>query len=399
MIRSRVSPPLAALLALSCAVSCSDDDSPSPSPKQDASIDGGHADAGIDGSSALLDAALDAALSDQEQQASIVDRLHDALLADLNNLKKAAQDLQAAAPTGHAWDATQDAAAIAAMREAWGRARTAYEHIEGALAPLFPDLDGAIDARYDDFLATLGESGDAYAFDDQGVTGLHAQERILWAYETRKSVIDFEASLPGYRAAAFPANAQEAADFKAKLSQKVIDDAQRFIDQWQPANIDLQEAFRGLISLMNEQHEKVTKASSNEEESRYSQTTMKDIRENLEGTKSAYMLFAPWLRSKTASTVHDDAGVTANGVQTDDAIEAGFSALSALYAQTAGDAFPPVPDSWSAENPSASDLQTPFGKLYSGVLAATNTEALPSVVLSMNHAAALLGFPEFEEEE
>lgn len=399
MYRSRVSPSLVALLALSCAASCGDDDSPSD-PHDSGTIDSGTMDSGtIDGGpkhdGGIDGASPDASLTDAQQQAAIVAGLHDALLTDLNNLKKAAQDLQAAAPE-HAWDATTDAAAITSMRAAWGRARTAYEHIEGVLAPLFPELDESIDFRYDDFLA-LPPNGDAYLFDDQGVTGMHAQERILWAKDTRPSVVEFESHLPGYVAAAYPKNDQEAADFKNKLSKRVVDDAQKFIDQWQPINVGLQQAFVGLISLMNEQHEKVTKASSSEEESRYSQTTMNDIRANLEGTQSAYALFRPWLVTKTATQANDDAGVVGNGQATNDAIENGFATLTELYAQIPGPSFPPVPESWSAENPSAEDLKTPFGKLYSGVIAATNIEELPSIVLSMNHAAALLGFPEFEE--
>ena len=49
-----------------------------------------------------------------------------------------------------------DAAAIAAMKDAWKRRRIAYEHVEGATAPIFPDVDVSMDARYDDFLAMLG---------------------------------------------------------------------------------------------------------------------------------------------------------------------------------------------------------------------------------------------------
>ncbi len=67
------------------------------------------------------------------------------------------QDLQAAAPTptGRGWDTTLDATAIANMKLTWIRCRTSYEHIEGALAPIFPDIDISIDARYDDFLVDV----------------------------------------------------------------------------------------------------------------------------------------------------------------------------------------------------------------------------------------------------
>ena len=124
-----------------------------------------------------------------------------------------------------------------------------------------------MDARYDDFLAMIGPAGDANLFDDQGVTGMHAIERILYAPSIRQEVIDFEKTLPGYKAAAFPATAQEATDFKTKLCQKLIDDAQSLHDQWQPAAIDIGAAYTGLVGLMNEQKEKVNLAATGEEES------------------------------------------------------------------------------------------------------------------------------------
>src|SRR5262245_44623317 len=104
--------------------------------------------------------------TDAEFQADVVAAMHDSIGADLADLVKAAQDLQAAAPT-HAWSATGDAAAITAMREAWKRTRIAYEHVEGATAPIFAGLDGTMDARYDDYLAELAPAGDQDLFDGE----------------------------------------------------------------------------------------------------------------------------------------------------------------------------------------------------------------------------------------
>src|SRR5881628_2638432 len=64
----------------------------------------------------------------------------------------------------------RDAEAITAMREAWKRARTAYEHVEGAVVSLFPGVDVALDARYEEMLAKLGPAGDPDPFDGRGVT-------------------------------------------------------------------------------------------------------------------------------------------------------------------------------------------------------------------------------------
>jgi len=138
---------------------------------------------------------------------------------------------------------------------------------------------------------------------------------------------------------------------------------------------------------MNEQREKVTKAATFEEESRYSQRTMADLRANLEGTTKAYTLFAPWLSAHAG----DD------GKTTDQKIQAGLASLSAVYATVQGDAIPPPPSTWSAEHPSDADLQTPFGKLYSSVKAAVDPAVDGSIVAEMNDAARVLGFPEFVE--
>jgi iron uptake system component EfeO len=148
--------------------------------------------------------------------------------------------MQAAAPSAadHGWDGNLDRSAIEATRAAWQDARTAYEHIEGALAPIFPEIDFSIDARYDDYLAEL-PSGDTNLFDDQGVTGLHSAERILYADLIPEPVVTFESALAGYQPAAFPATAAQAESFKTLLLGRIISDAHDLETQWTPAKIDL----------------------------------------------------------------------------------------------------------------------------------------------------------------
>jgi iron uptake system component EfeO len=325
--------------------------------------------------------------SDARYRAEVAAAMHDSIADDIAALQQAARALQAAAPTpsGRGWDATQDAAAIAAMRDAWRRCRIAYEHFEGATAPIFPDLDHTLDARYDDFLSELGDAGDADAFDAKGATGMHAIERILWADAIPAPVVQFESTLPGYRIAAFPGTEAEAARFKTGLAQKLIDDADTLHAQWQPAAVDIGAAFQGLVSLMNEQKEKVNKAATGEEESRYAQMTLFDLRENLEGTRKVYEVFRPWIASK------------AGGADADTKIEAGFDGLAALYATHTGDALPPTPSDWSSDQPTAANLATPFGALWKSVHDAVDPAADGSVVFEMNRTAVLLGFPEFVE--
>jgi iron uptake system component EfeO len=340
---------------------------------------------------------------DTQFQAAVVSGMRTSFITDLGNLVSYSQMLQTAAPTpaDRGWDATLDAAAFTAMKAAWTGCRAAYEHIEGATAPIFPDIDATIDSRYDDFLAALPD-GDNYLFDDTGVTGMHAVERILYSDVTPARVVSYEATLPGYVASAFPATAQEASDFKAKLVGKQITDAKALQTGWENAKTyDLGAAFQGLVSLMNEQQEKVDKASGNQEESRYSQTTMLDIRNNLAGTERVYALFQPWIQSKAAAGPDGGGGGDAgaqDGKTIDAAIEAGFAKLQALYDSVGGDAIPQPPATWSSVNPTTADQATPFGMLYQGVHQAVDPNQPGSVVAEMNAAAVLLGFPQFVAE-
>jgi iron uptake system component EfeO len=335
--------------------------------------------------SVLLVAACGGGTTNYQQD--VVSNMHDSIDADLANLLTAAKALQAAAPGDHAWDVSgADAAAMAAMKTAWRNTRIAYEHVEGATAPIFPDKDVTMDARYDDFLTMLGPTGDPDPFDDQGITGMHAIERILWSDMIPDKVVEFESSLPGYSVAAFPATADQANEFRTKLCQKLIDDAQQLHDEWTPSAIDIGAAYQGLVGLMNEQKEKVNLAATGEEESRYAQTTLFDLRNNLDGTTKIYDFFQPWIDSK-------EAGPTA-----DTMIQSGFTDLTTLYAADPGDALPAVPDDWSSDMPTQADLATPFGMLWESVHEAVDPTTDGSVVFEMNQVAVMLGFPQFVED-
>jgi iron uptake system component EfeO len=329
--------------------------------------------------------------TDAQQQEEIVLAMHQSILTEIKAMKAAVVELQAAAPlpTGRGWDKAMDAAALAGMKAAWTRARAAYEHIEGAVAPLFPDLDVAADERYEKFIEKLAPTGDQNLFDGEGCTGMHAVERILFSDVTPASVIDAEKVKPGYKAAAFPVTAQEAADFKNKLLARLIADTTELESSWSPAKIDLPAAYQGLKDLMDEQREKINKASAGFEESRYAQVTMSDIRNNLQGTKSIYAIFRPWLLSKKSleDTNHD-------GDKVDEKISAAFAQLEAAYALVQGEAIPAPPATWSAEMPSATDLDSPFGRLYTAVKTATDASLHGSLLDEMNDAGELFGFPE-----
>lgn len=305
-----------------------------------------------------------------------------ALTADLAALVVAARALQAAAPAPDAdgWNATRDPAAVEALRARWRQSRAAYERIEGALAVLFPSLDYSTDERYDGQLAELVGRRDDDLFDGEGITGMHAVERILWADAHPPRVVQFERALPGYSPAAFPATAQQAMGFRDGLCARLVRDVEQMQREFAPLALDPSAAFRGVIGSMQEQAEKVELAASAEEESRYAQATLFDLRNNLGGAQVAWSAFRPWLRSR-------------GGAALADSIDARFTALADRYAALPGDAIPPVPEGWNPDMPTDEQLRSPFGQLRSFVLAESDPAHDGSLVHAMNRAADLLDIP------
>jgi iron uptake system component EfeO len=324
--------------------------------------------------------------TDAQFATSVTQGMHDSMQGDLNDLVQATTQLQQAAPD-HPWDNTDPA--WPAMQTAWIAARHAYEQIEGATAPVFPNVDLSIDGRVEDFgpdgSGALTATSDM--FGDQGMTGLHAIERIMYVATTPASVVAYETGLGYVPPQSFPTTQAQADEFKNQLCAKAVTDATYLQANWVPAQIDPKSAFDGLISLMNEQKEKVTLAGLDQEESRYSQRTMDDLRQNLTGTTKIYTIFQPWITSK------------AGGAADDTQVEAGFSTLNTLYnsAPYAGVALPTPPADWSDDNPSQADLATPFGALYAAVQAAVAPMTSGSVVFEMNAEAVLCGIPPFME--
>lgn len=318
--------------------------------------------------------------TDAEYRAEIMASIHDSISADVEDLVKAAGNLQAAAPN-HAWRPVEDAAAIAAMQEAWKRTRIAYTHIECTIVALFPATDAALNARYEDALAMLGTDGDHALFDGRGFTGMHGIERILYAPAIRPEVMTFERTLPGYEPAAYPAADTEAISFKTVLVQLLIDKANVLRRQWQPLAIDIGTAFQGMVELMNEQRDKINFAATGEEESRYANFTLFDLRNNLDGMQKIYRVFRDWIRSKDASARFDVL------------LQRKLDELAALYNTMTGDALPVPPVDWSSDQPTPANLATPFGTLWQIVHESVDPNSDGSLVFEMNHLAALLGFP------
>jgi iron uptake system component EfeO len=326
-------------------------------------------------------------MTDAQYATSVTQGMHDSMQADLDILVQATTALQQAVPD-HPWDNTDPQ--WPAMQTQWIAAREAYERIEGATAPVFPNVDLSIDGRVEDFGPAPGSgvlTATSDMFGDQGMTGLHAIERIMYVATTPASVMAYEKGLGYVPPQSFPTTQAQADEFKNVLCARAVSDAMYLQQNWVPAQIDPKSAFDGLISLMNEQKEKVTLAGLDQEESRYSQRTLDDLRENLLGTTKIYAIFQPWITSKTG------------GAAVDAQVEAGFSTLTTLYnsAAYAGVALPTPPADWSDTNPSSADLATTFGALFAAVQAAVNPMTPTSVVSEMNDAAVLCGIPPFME--
>lgn len=326
---------------------------------------------------ALLAACTNDNDKDVDLEAQAVLDVKDLTATELGALADAAVALQSAAPAPDAdgWGAGE----TAGMESAWKDARVAYERVEGAIAVLFPDLDAATDERYDGFIA---EGPDDDLFDGEHVTGVHAVERIVWADRHPAWVVEFESALPDYTPAAFPADEAQATSFRDGLCQRLVDDTSAMRDQFEPLALDSAAAFRGVIGSMAEQYEKTALASTGEDESRYAQHTLADMRANLAGGHDIYAAFVPWLSSvEGGEAVHAE-------------IEAGFARVQAGYDAIGGDAIPAVPATWNPDAPSAEDLATPYGQLWTLL----STEADPtlegSLVERMSAAADLLGIPQ-----
>lgn len=317
-----------------------------------------------------------------DARAQAIESTRLAITADLAELTAAVREIRAAAPAPDAdgWNATADAASVTRMRAAWKRARRAYEHVEGAIALLFPDLDVSMDERYDGFVVELPGRRDADLFDAQGVTGMHAVERILWSNETPSFVVEFERGIAGdgYTAAAFPADAAQATAFRDGLMARLVSDSETLQREFAPLALDTAAAYRGVIGSIAEQVEKLTKAATAEEESRYSNTTLFDMRSNLEGARRTFAAFRPWLVERGQQALITQ-------------IDARFDAIDRAYTAIGSDALPRIPAGWNPDAPTAEHLATPYGQLYSLLTRESSAATAGSLVALMNSAGDAMG--------
>jgi iron uptake system component EfeO len=317
----------------------------------------------------------DLLLADATNDANAAALTKQLLAGHAADLHAAATTLCAAAPaTG--WTSANAAANVSAMKAAWKDARRAYQGLEGAADGLFPDLDAAIDTRYDDELA-LGPDPDL--FDGRGFVGLHAIERILWSDAIPKGVTDFESLLPGYQRAAFPATDAEAAEFRSGLCAQLVADTSALASKVSGLAIDSPTSYQGAVNLVAMQIVKLQEAGAGKDESRYANATLADMRADVAAAASTHAAFRNWLATKTG------------GAAADAAAAAGFERVQQAYASVSGDGLPAAPVDWSSIAPTSAMQTTPFGGLFESIGVECDATRDGSLAHALGNVVTLLG--------
>ncbi len=152
------------------------------------------------------------------------------------------------------------AADVAEAKAQYAPSRVSWERIE-PIAGLVEQIDGAVDARVDDFASV----------DDPKWTGWHKLEHLLWVKNT-------------------------AAGGKP-LADKLDADLGTLERQLKTVEITPRAVALGAGELIEE----VSKGKITGEEDRYSRTDLWDFAANVEGAKAAYGVFKPVLGTKDAA--------------------------------------------------------------------------------------------------
>lgn len=142
-----------------------------------------------------------------------------------------------------------DAGSVEGARDAYAAARPYYERIEPLVA-LFPELDGAIDAREDDFPRKA---------EDPGWTGFHPIERMLW------------------RDGRITARTRE-------LAAGLVSDVRRLDELMRGAAVPPEVVIPGVAELVDE----VEESKITGEEERYSKLDLPTFLANIDGSEALY---------------------------------------------------------------------------------------------------------------
>ncbi|MHC3003340.1 iron uptake system protein EfeO [Gordonia sp. GN26] len=166
-------------------------------------------------------------------------------------------------------------------RAQFGLARTPYERIE-PVAESFPDLDPAIDMRWDDT-----EDG------TQPFTGFHRIERFLWPPQA-----DEIGDAPGQITPSDAANAKETDNPQAiaEVADGLLANVTKLRDEVNSPDFDFETLsfVKGPQALIDE----VAATKVDGEEDRYSHTDLWDFAGNLDGSETAIATMQPIIAAK-----------------------------------------------------------------------------------------------------
>lgn len=281
-------------------------------------------------------------------------------------------------PDADGWSLERDRAAVETMRREWRRARVEYERVEGAIAILFPHIDQAIDGRYEHEVELRP---DRDAFDEHGFTGMHAVERILFSDRIPPPVVAFERALPSYLEPRTPANEAEARAFRDGLCARLVRDVETMREQLAPLALDAATAWRGIQGSVEEQSEKVLLGATGQDESRYSENTLSDMRANLEGGRAVLAAYDAMIEATPAARARRAE------------IDRRMRELEEAYAAIGTDSLPPVPEGFDPDAPSEAHLATPYGRLFALLSRASDPEAEGSLANVLRSTGEAMGIP------
>ena len=168
-----------------------------------------------------------------------------------------------------------------AARAQFGLTRTPYERIE-PVAESFPDLDPAIDMRWDDT-----EDG------TQPFTGFHRLERYLWPPQPAEI-----GDAPGQITPSDAANAEETDNPQAiaEIADGLLANVTKLRDEVNKPDFEFETLsfVKGPQALIDE----VAATKVDGEEDRYSHTDLWDIAANLDGSETAIATMQPIIAAK-----------------------------------------------------------------------------------------------------
>ena len=151
---------------------------------------------------------------------------------------------------------------VAEAKKQFAPSRVSWERIE-PIAGLVEEIDGAVDARVDDFADEA----------DPKWTGWHKIEYLLWEKNTTAGA--------------------------APIATKLDTDLSTLDTQLKTLDITPKAVALGAGELIEE----VSEGKIDGEEDRYSRTDLWDFAANVEGAKAAYTVFKPILQAKDAALV------------------------------------------------------------------------------------------------